>query len=129
MGQIGILFVLWWCGVCLVLAFATWRGQRRSDRLELEAVLRVLLIGICAGLVLYVVPSGVKSIQTAQDFELRFFGALGIAWLATIRLVDVGRGAGEASSLALAGLVGASVPPLALAAAVTMVCGGRAGCL
>ena len=126
MEQGDLLFAIWWYGVGddprgrhLAVAAA---ARRQAS---FEEVVKVLLVGIAAGLALYLAPSGIASIESAADFKLRFFAALGLAWLLTI---DMTRGSGEAegSGLALAGFVGVNAPPLALALSTAMICGGDA---
>ncbi len=127
METIAPTFVAWWAGVAMILVAATARAVRRSERFEIEEVTRILLVGIAAGLALFLVPEGLDTITTTNDFIVRFFAALAIAWFVTMRTVDIpGRSGG--SGLALAAFAGVNVPPIALMMSISMVCGGNSVC-
>jgi hypothetical protein len=124
-----LIFVAWWYGAGIVLAVATWLTVRRGQRVDYEAALKVLLVGIAAGLVLYLVPDGLGSIHSPDDFKLRLLAALAIAWVATflvLRPLPSGTGG---PAVALAAFIGVNAPPLALVLSATMVCGGHPNCL
>lgn len=122
-------FAGWWYAVTGVLVAATWIAVHRGAVVRYEGVAKLLLAGVAAGLVLYLAPNGFGSIQKPVDFELRFLAALGIAWLVAMRAARDPVTPGDCSALALAGFVGVNVPPLALVASATMVCGGSPTCL
>jgi len=129
MPESDLLFVIWWYGVASILAVATWVAMRHRERFEYEEVLKSLLFGVAAALALFLIPSGLGSVESLGAFKLRFFAALGIAWLVAMRFALARRSEAGFSGLALAAFIGVNVPPLALVASATMVCGGEPSCL
>lgn len=124
-----LIFVGWWYASGLVLGSAAWAAARRGRRVNYEIALKVMLVGIAAGLTLYLVPNGVASIDSPTDFKLRLLAALGVAWAAAA-LMSRSRPQTEGrSAIALAAFIGINVPPLALVLSATMVCGGHPSCL
>jgi hypothetical protein len=123
-----LLFAVWWYGVGLILAVATWSSMRERALAPFEDAMKVLLIAIAAGLVLYLLPSGIESIGSIAELKLRFLAALGLGWLAAMNLAAA-RGEAGCSGLALAAFVGVNAPLLSLVLSATMVCGGRPSCL
>jgi hypothetical protein len=121
-------FAVWWYATLAVLGIATWVAARSPVKVTVEQVGMVFLAGIAAGLVMYLAPSGLTSMHSLQDMELRFFCALAISWLVALRALPVGGGPAGYSSLALAGFAGVNAPLLAFVASSFMVCGGQAGC-
>lgn len=121
-------FAVWWYATLVVLGIATWVAARSRVRVTVEQVGMVFLAGIAAGLVMYLAPSGITSMHSPHDLQLRFFGALGISWLVAMRAMPTGGGPAGYSSLALAGFAGVNAPLLAFVASSFMVCGGHAGC-
>ena len=117
-------FALSWYVTLAVLAVATWFAARARVQATFERVSLVFLVGIAAGLVMYLAPSGVSSIQSPQDLQLRFFCGLGISWLVAYRTLPAGSAPVGYSTLALAGFAGVSAPLLAFVASSFMVCGG-----
>lgn len=117
-------FAIWWYVTLFVLGGATWYAARSRPQIGFEQVALVFLVGIAAGLTMYLVPSGLASMQAPQDLLLRFFCALAISWLAAIRALPAESGPGGYPSLALAGFAGVNAPLLALVASSFMVCGG-----
>jgi len=123
------LFIAWWYGAGIVLAAATWIAVRRGETIDYEVVLKVMLVGIAAGLVLYLAPNGVASIDSPTDFKLRMLAALAIAWAATYAMTRSRPPAQGRSAVALVAFIGVNAPPLALVLSATMVCGGHPNCL
>jgi hypothetical protein len=121
-------FAVCWCTTLAVLGIATWVAARSQVKVTVEQVGMVFLAGIAAGLVMYLAPSGLTSMHSLQDLQLRFFCALGISWLVALRALPVGGGSAGYSSLALAGFAGVNAPLLAFVTSSFMVCGGQAGC-
>ena len=121
-------FALWWFAILAVLGIATLLAARTRTEVGFDRVGLVFLAGIAAGLVMYVAPSGISSMHSLQDLQLRFFCALGISWLVAMRALPAGGGAAGYSSLALAGFAGVNAPLLAFVASSFMVCGGQPGC-
>jgi hypothetical protein len=128
MGQGSLNFVVWWYGLLAVLGIAVWLAARSRIEPDWDSIAIVFLIGVASGLVLYLAPTGLGSMQSLEDLQLRFFGALGIAWLAAMRMLPAERGAGGYSTLALAGFAGVNAPLLAFVASAFMVCGGQPSC-
>ncbi|MEK6277207.1 MAG: hypothetical protein AABM29_04255 [Actinomycetota bacterium] len=127
MGQGSLNFVIWWYGVFAVLGLAAWLAARSRVEIDWESVGFVFLVGIASGLVLYLTPSGVTSMHSISDLQLRFFGALGIAWLVAMRRTEAS-GPAAYSTLALAGFAGVNVPLLTFVASAYMVCGAQPSC-
>jgi hypothetical protein len=124
-----LIFAAWWYGAGIALALATWVTLRRGQRIDYEAALKVLLVGVAAGLVLYLVPDGLASIDSPDDFKRRLLAALAIAWVATLLVLrPLPSGSGQ-PAVALAAFIGVNAPPLALVLSATMVCGGHPSCL
>jgi hypothetical protein len=122
-------FAVWWLVTLSVLAVATWSAARARLRVSFDEVRFVFLIGIAAGLTMYLVPSGTGSMQSLQDLLLRFFAALGFTWFVAIRALPAGSGPTGYSTLALAGFAGVNAPLLAFAVSSFMVCGpGQPSC-
>jgi hypothetical protein len=121
-------FTVWWYVTLAVLGFATWFAARSRVQVSFDRVGLLFLVGIAAGLVMYLAPSGITSIHSPHDLQLRFFGALGISWLVAMRAMPTGGAPAGYSSLALAGFAGVNAPLLAFVASSLMVCGGQAGC-
>lgn len=122
-------FAVWWCVTLLVLGAAAWFAARSQAHVSFDQLGLVFLVGIAAGLTMYLAPSGIASVQSPQDLQLRFFCALGISWLAAMRVLPAGSGPGGYPILALAGFAGVNAPLLALVASSFMVCGGgQPGC-
>jgi hypothetical protein len=122
-------FAVWWFATLAVLGVATWTAARRRFRVTFEEVRFVFLVGIAAGLTMYLAPRGASSMQSLQDMLLRFFCALGITWLVAIRTLPASSGPGGYSTLALAGFAGVNAPLLAFAVSSFMVCGpGQPSC-
>jgi hypothetical protein len=121
-------FAVWWCATLVVLGFATWIAARSRVQVSFDRVGLVFLVGIAAGLVMYLAPSGITSMHSPHDLQLRFFGAFGISWLVALRARPAGGGPAGYSSLALAAFAGVNAPLLAFVASSFMVCGGQAGC-
>jgi hypothetical protein len=124
-----VAFIAWWYGAGIVLAAATWITLRRGEAIDYEAVLKVLLVGIAAGLVLYLAPNGIATIDSPTDFKLRLLAALAIAWAAAYAVTRSLPQAQGRSAVALAAFIGVNAPPLALVLSATMVCGGHPNCL
>jgi hypothetical protein len=122
-------FVIWWYAVLGFLGVAVWFSSRSNASIDWAGVIRVFLIGIAAGLVLYLVPSGIATVGSIEQLELRFFGALAITWLAALRVLGMPERALQYPALALAGFVGVNVPLLAFVASATMVCGFDPSCV
>ena len=129
MEQGDLLFVIWWYGVAAVLAVGTSESLRERSLASFDEVMRVLLVGIAAGLALYLAPSGITSIQSPTEFKVRFLAALAIAWLLTMQIAARRGEQTDSCGLALAAFVGVNAPALALVASATMVCGGGPTCL
>ena len=123
------LFIVWWYGAGAVLAAATWVAMRRGEAIDYEAVLKVMLVSIAAGLVLYLAPNGVASIDSPTDFKIRLLAALAIAWAATYAITRTVPASQGRSAVALAAFIGVNAPPLALVLSAKMVCGGHPTCL
>jgi hypothetical protein len=121
-------FAVSWYVTLAVLGFATWFAARSQAQVSFDQIGLVFLVGIAAGLVMFLAPSGIASMQSPQDLQLRFFCALGISWLVAMRAMPAGGGPAGYSSLALAGFAGVNTPLLAYVASSFMVCGGQAGC-
>jgi hypothetical protein len=128
MGQGGLNFVIWWYGILAVLGIAVWLAARARVEPDWERIGLVFLFGVASGLALYLAPNGLASMESLQDLQLRFFGALAIAWLAAIRVLPAERRAAQYATLALAGFAGVNAPLLAFVASAFMVCGGEPGC-
>jgi hypothetical protein len=128
MGQGSLNFVVWWYGILAVLGITVWLAARARIEPDWESIGRVFMVGVAAGLAFYLAPNGPGSMDSLQELQLRFFGALGIAWLAGIRMLPAERGAGAFSTLALAGFAGVNAPLLAFVASAFMVCGGQPSC-
>lgn len=127
MGALG--FSLWWCLTLVVLGIATLFATRARIEVGFEQVWLVFLVGVAAGLALYVAPRGLESVRSTGGLELRFLCALGISWLAAMRALPAGCGPAGCSTLAVAGFAGVSAPLVAFAASSLMVCGaGHPGC-
>ena len=124
-----LVFIAWWYGAGIILAAATWIALRRGETIDYEAGLKVMLVGIAAGLVLYLAPNGVASIESSTDFKLRFLAALAIAWAAAVVMTRALPRTEGRSAVALAAFIGVNAPPLALVLSATMVCGGHPNCL
>jgi hypothetical protein len=124
-----LIFAAWWYGAGIALALATWATLRRGERIDYEATLKVLLVGVAAGLVLYLVPDGLASINSPDDFKRRLLAALAIAWIAALFLLRPLPSQSGRSAAALAAFIGVNAPPLALLVSATMVCGGHPSCL
>jgi hypothetical protein len=124
-----LIFALWWYGAGIALAFATWMTVRRGQTIDFEAALKVLLVGIACGLVLYLVPDGLGTIRSADDFKLRLLMALAISWLAALLVLRPLPSAAGRPAVALAAFIGVNAPPLALVLSATMVCGGQPNCI
>jgi hypothetical protein len=120
-------FVIWWYGVFAVLGLAAWFAARSRVEIDWDSVGFVFLVGVASGLVLYLAPSGLTSMQSPGDLQLRFFGALAVAWLVAMRRTEVSGPAGY-STLALAGFAGVNAPLLTFVASAYMVCGGQPSC-
>jgi hypothetical protein len=129
MGQGSLNFVIWWYAVLAVLGIAAWYTTRSRVDIDWEGTGLVFLIGVGAGLAMYMAPSGLGSLHSLQDVQIRFFGALAISWLAAIRMVPAEAGPASYSTLALAGFAGANAPLLAFVASAFMVCGGQPSCV
>jgi hypothetical protein len=129
MGQGSLNFVVWWYAVLAVLGIAAWFTMRSRVEIDWESTGLVFLVGVGAGLAMYMAPSGLGSMHSMQDVQLRFFGALAISWLAAIRMLPAGAGPGSYSTLALAGFAGVNAPLLAFVASAFMVCGGQPSCV
>jgi hypothetical protein len=121
-------FVIWWYAALGLLGAAAWHTTRANSRIDWEAMIRVFLVGIATGLLLYLVPSGIASVGSNRQLELRFFCALAITWLVAMRALAMPQRAIEYPALALAGFVGVNVPLLAFVASATMVCGLDPSC-
>jgi len=122
-------FAVWWCVTLLVLGAAAWFAARSQAHVSFDQLGLVFLVGIAAGLTMYLVPSGIASMQSPQDLQLRFFCALGMSWLAAMRVLPAGSGPAGYPILALAGFAGVNAPLLALVTSSFMVCGGgQPGC-
>lgn len=118
-------FFIWWFVVLGLLVFACWRSEAQREAMSWDHVVSTFILGLGAALALYVFPHGLNSIGSLQDFQLRFLGALGIAWLAgewMTRRAEVGQGGYSAT--AFAGFVAVNVPPAALTASMTMLGSG-----
>ena len=124
-----VIFAVWWYASGLVVGLGAWAASRRGEQIDYEIALRMLLVGIAAGLVLYLTPNGVASIDSPTDFKLRLLGALAIAWTATALVTRPDSGRQGRPAVALAAFVGVNAPPLALVLSATMVCGGQPNCL
>jgi len=118
-------FAMAWSATLATLAAATWSARRSDAGVRFEAIGLLFLVGVAAGLVMYLAPSGTSSVRSIRGVEPRFAAALALSWLvALIALRRVGTASPAGfSRLALAGFAGVSVPLLALAAASFMVCG------
>jgi hypothetical protein len=124
-----LIFAAWWYGAGIALALATGATVRRGERIDYEAALKVLLVGVAAGLVLYLVPDGVATIHSADDFKRRLLVALAISWAATLIVLRPLPTHSGRPAVALAAFIGVNAPPLALVVSATMVCGGHPNCL
>ena len=124
-----VIFAIWWYASGLVVGLAAWAASRRGDQIDYELALRMVLVGIAAGLVLFLAPNGVASIDSPTDFKLRLLGALTIVWTATALVTRAGSGIQGRPAVALAAFVGVNTPLLALVLSATMVCGGQPDCL
>ena len=119
-----LLFAGWWYAVCGVLGLGACLASRRGVKTNWNHALVTFLIGVAAALVLYAAPGGLHDIRSIHDLELRFVGALAIAWLAGELMTRRSEGSGI-STIATAGFVGVNLPPLAFLASVYMVSGGQ----
>jgi hypothetical protein len=126
-GQGSLNFVIWWYGVFAVLGLAAWFAARSRVEVDWDSVGFVFLVGIASGLVLYLAPSGLASMHSTSDLQLRFFGALAVAWLVAMRRTEASGAAGY-STLALAGFAGVNAPLLTFVASAYMVCGAQPSC-
>jgi hypothetical protein len=124
-----LIFAAWWYGAGATLALVTWATVRRGERIDYEAALQVLLIGVAAGLVLYLVPDGLATIHSPDDFKRRLLVALAISWLAALIVLRPLPSQSGHPAVALAAFIGVNAPPLALVVSATMVCGGHPSCL
>ena len=124
-----VIFAVWWCGLAIVLAGATWTAARRGERIDYETVIRMILVGIAVGLMVNLVPSGLASIDSPTDFKLRLVVGLAVVWAASLLATRPPAGAEGRSAVALAAFIGINAPPLALVLSATMVCGGSPTCL
>lgn len=123
------MFGIWWSAAGIVLAFASGSTVRRGEAINYEAALKVLLVGIAAGLALYLVPDGLAGIGSADDVERRLLVALAIAWVAALFALRPSPRPAERPVVALAAYIGVNAPLLAFLVAAAMVCGDSTSCL
>jgi hypothetical protein len=124
-----LIFAGWWYGAGIALALATWVTVRRGQAVDYEAALKVLLVGIAAALVLYMVPIGQGTVASPADTKLQLLASLAIAWTSAVLVLRPRRHDSGRSAVALAAFIGVNAPPLALLVSASMVCGGHPSCL